>query len=98
MFDAGIREGKLTILAAEKEGQVLGSVAYHDGQWGEEIEWLFVSEKQDAKIVENILIGEIEKYVKRGVVFTTVDAESPKIKDWEERGYRPNNEVYHMVA
>jgi ribosomal protein S18 acetylase RimI-like enzyme len=97
-FDARIREGKLTILVAEKEGEILGSVAYHDGHWGEEIEWLFVSEKQDRKIVENILIGEIEKYVKRGAVFTTVDAGSPKIKDWEERAYRLNNGLYHMVA
>jgi hypothetical protein len=87
MFDAGIREGKLTILVAEKEGQVSRSVAYPDGHWGEEIEWLFVSKKQNRKIVE-----------RARVVFTTVDAESPKIKDWEGRGYRPNNEVYHMRA
>jgi ribosomal protein S18 acetylase RimI-like enzyme len=93
-----IQEGKLKILLAEAKGRVLGSTAYSDGHWGEEIEWLFVIEVPDREVVENVLAREIEKYVKRGTVFTAVDAGSRKIKEWEERGYGLNNGLYHMVA
>ena len=93
-----IKEGKLKILMAEENGEVLGSVAYHDGHWGEEIEWLTVSESLHRKSIENELIGEIEKYVKGQRVFTAVAAESPKINEWVERGYKPEGGLYHMVA
>jgi hypothetical protein len=93
-----IQEGKLKILLAEENGRVLGSTAYSDGHWGEEIEWLFVTAIPDRKIVRDMLASQIEKYVKRGTVFTAVDAGSQKIKEWAERGYEPNNGLYHMVA
>lgn len=92
-----IRERNLRILVAEK-GRILGSVAYNNGHWGEEIEWLAVSESPNRKRLENLLVKEIEKHVKGEKVFTVTDAESPKINDWTKRGYKPKGGLYHMVA
>jgi len=93
-----MQEGRLKILVAEKNREFTGSTAYHDGHWGEEIEWLSVSANQNRKITENTLVREIEKYVKDKKVFTSVDAGSPKINDWIERGYNPEGGLYHMIA
>jgi ribosomal protein S18 acetylase RimI-like enzyme len=93
-----IRERNLKILVAEEESEIIGSVSYNNGHWGEEIEWLAVSESPNRKHLENLLVREIEKYVKGEKVFTVVDAESPKISEWTERGYKPKGGLYHMVA
>ncbi len=93
-----IHERKLKILMAEENGEILGSAAYSDGHWGEEIEWLAVSESPNRKSIENVLIGEIEKFVKGGKIFRVVDTGSPKTNEWIERGYKPEGGLYHMVA
>lgn len=93
-----IQEGNLIILVAEEKGEVTGSVAYRSGHWGEEIEWLAVSEGQSRKLIENTLVREVEKCVKGETVFTGVDAGSPKINEWIERGYNPEGGLYCMVA
>lgn len=92
------QEGKLEILMAEEKGEVLGSVAYNDGHWGEEIEWLAVSEDSNKMLIKNALVREIEKYVKQGALFTAVDDGSPEINEWIERGYRLDGGLYHMVT
>jgi ribosomal protein S18 acetylase RimI-like enzyme len=96
--NAWMGEGRLRILVAERDRQFLGSAAYNDGHWGEEIEWLVVTETQDRKALENNLVKEVEKYVRNKKVFTSVDAGSPKINDWTERGYKPEGGLYHMIA
>jgi ribosomal protein S18 acetylase RimI-like enzyme len=93
-----LQEGKLEILMAEEKGEVLGSVAYSDGHWGEEIEWLAVSKGPSRTLLQNVLVAEIEEHVKRGTVFTVVDDASPEINEWIERGYRLEGGLYHMVA
>lgn len=93
-----IHDWNLKILIAEENDEVLGSVAYNNGHSGEEIEWLTVSESPSRKFIENVLVREIEKYVKDEAVFTVVDAGSPKISKWAERGYKPEGGLYHMVA
>ena len=93
-----IRERNLKILVAEEESEIIGSVSYSNGHWGEEIEWLAVSERPNRKHLENLLVREIEKDVKGEKVFTVVDAESPKINEWTERGYKPEGGLYHMVT
>jgi ribosomal protein S18 acetylase RimI-like enzyme len=93
-----IQEGKLKILMFEENGEVMGSVTYNDGYWGEEIEWLSVRETPNRRLVENMLVKEAEKYVKRGMVFAAVDAGSPKIANWMQRGYRQEGGLYHMIA
>ncbi len=93
-----IQEEKLQILVTTENNKVLGSVAYNDGHWGEEIAWLAVSETPNRINIENELVRQIEKYVKGKTVFTAVDAESPKINDWTERGYKPEGGLYHMTA
>lgn len=92
-----IQERKHTILIAEENSEVVGSVAYVDGNWGEEIDWLAVSKNQNRKFIEDALVREIERYVKKAV-FTTVDADSPRINEWVERGYKLEGGLYHMVA
>ena len=93
-----IQEGNLIILVSEENGEVAGSVAYRSGHWGEEIEWLAVSESLGRKLIENTLVREVEKCVKGETVFTGVDAGSPKINEWIERGYNPEGGLYCMVA
>jgi ribosomal protein S18 acetylase RimI-like enzyme len=93
-----LQEGKLRILMAVDSDEVLGSVSYNDSRWGEEIEWLVVLEGPDKKTLENQLVTEAEKYVKGTTVFTGVDADSPRIEDWVERGYKLEGGLYHMVA
>ncbi|MEM3697137.1 MAG: GNAT family N-acetyltransferase [Candidatus Bathyarchaeia archaeon] len=93
-----IEEANLTVLVAEKNSEVLGSTAYHEGHWGEEIEWLAVFKVSNQKLVKDALISEIEKQVKGETVFTAVDAESREIEEWIERGYRAEGGLYHMVA
>ncbi|MGQ9506551.1 MAG: GNAT family N-acetyltransferase [Candidatus Bathycorpusculaceae bacterium] len=93
-----IREDNLTVFVAEEDGEVLGSAAYNDGHWGEEIEWLAVSKIPNQKILKNALISEIEKQVKGEKVFTAVSAESPEISEWIERDYKAEGGLYHMVA
>jgi len=93
-----IKEWDLEVLVVEEEGEIIGSVAYNNGHWGEEIEWLCVRENPNRKYLENLLVREIEKHVKGEKIFTVVDAESLKINEWTERGYKPEGGLCHMVA
>jgi ribosomal protein S18 acetylase RimI-like enzyme len=93
-----IHEGKLEVLMAESNGEVVGSAAYRDGHWGEEIDWLTVPESPVRKLAESLLVKEIEKHVKRETVFTAVDAGSPEIDRWSGFGYRAEGGLYHMIA
>jgi ribosomal protein S18 acetylase RimI-like enzyme len=93
-----IKEAKLQILMAEENEEILGSAAYNNGHWGEEIDWVTVLETPNRKLIENELIRQIEEYVKGPTVFTAVDAGSPKTNEWVERGYKPEGGLYHMVA
>jgi ribosomal protein S18 acetylase RimI-like enzyme len=97
-LNSRIRERCFRILMAVESGETVGSVAYNDGHWGEEIEWLTVPESPSRKIIEKELVREAEKYVKRQAVFVAVDAGSPKIEEWIERGYKPGGGLCHMTA
>jgi ribosomal protein S18 acetylase RimI-like enzyme len=97
-FRSWIREGNFTVLVAEENGMVVGSVSHRSGHWGEEIEWLTVFKRPDQKLIENVLVDEIEKRVKGEAVSTVADAGSPKITEWMERGYKPEGGLYHMIA
>jgi len=93
-----MREGRLKIFVAEESHETLGTAAYHDGHWGEEVEWVAVCNVPDGKAVEDALVLEVEKHVKKGKVFTTVDEGSPLVSNWISRGYRPEGGLYQMVA
>lgn len=93
-----IQEGKLKILMAVDDGKILGSATYNDGYWGEEIRWVIVNENSNRKAIGNELVKEAEKCVNGEKVFTVVDAGSPAINDWAERGYKLEGGLYHMIA
>lgn len=93
-----IQDAGLQILMAVENGEVVGSIAYHDGHWGEEIEWLVAVETSRRRIIEEELVKEVEKCAKRDSIFTVVDAGSPKIDEWIQRGYKPEGGLYHMIA
>jgi ribosomal protein S18 acetylase RimI-like enzyme len=95
---ARLQEGKLKTLIAEENGEILGSVTYNDGYWGEEIRWLAVYEMPTRKTIENLLVARIEEFVKGEAVFTSIDADSPKTSEWIERGYKPEGGLYQMIA
>jgi ribosomal protein S18 acetylase RimI-like enzyme len=93
-----LQEGKFKILIVEENGEIVGSGAYRDSQWGEEIEWLKVFQNLNRKEIENRLVKELEKFVKGEALFTAVDDESPEIADWIERCYKVEGGLLHMVA
>jgi ribosomal protein S18 acetylase RimI-like enzyme len=97
-FGSWIQGGKLRILIAEEDGHICGSAAYYDGYWCEEIQWLIAPEQRNRKLVEATLLKEAEKFVKRGTVFSAVDAGSPKIANWMRYGYRLEGGLYHLTA
>jgi ribosomal protein S18 acetylase RimI-like enzyme len=93
-----LKEGKLKVLMAEENGKVAGTAAYNDGFWGEEIEWLTVQDAPNRRALEDLLVSEAEKCVKKGKAMMGASAGSPKIAEWIERGYRPENGMYRMTA
>jgi len=93
-----IQERRLKFLVLEENDMMRGCVAYNDGPWGEEIDWLATHESPNRKLMENMLVMEVEKCVKGETAFTVVDAGSPMINEWIERGYKPEGGLYHMVA
>jgi len=93
-----LQEGTLEVVVAEEKNEIVGTVAYNDGYWGEEIEWLIVPQNEGKKSIESVLVEEIEKHVKGQSVFTVVDEDSPKIPEWTERGYSIEGGLYHLIA
>jgi len=93
-----IRERKLQVLIAEEADAIKGLIAYGSGPWGEEIEWLSVQPQFNSRKVEDLLVQEVEKLVKGDKVFTVVDADSPEIQKWIQRGYKVEGGLYHMTA
>jgi ribosomal protein S18 acetylase RimI-like enzyme len=83
-----IRRRDLKILIAEENGNMFGLVGTHLEERSEEnISWLAAHGRPDQRIIENMLVNEIEKKAKGDTVSTTADAGSPRINDWINRGY-----------
>jgi len=97
-FSSWLRERKIKVLIAENGNEIVGSAAYNDGFWGEEIEWLVTCGNPDRKLVGDMLVTEAEKYVKKDTVFTSVIAGSSRVEEWVQRGYCPNGGLYYMVT
>ena len=95
---ARIHESKSRVLVAEKDGGIVGCVSYNDGYWGEEIRWLGVRGGPDQKLVEDALVKKAEELVRKGTVFISVDAGSPKTSEWIDRGYALGGGLYQMSA
>jgi ribosomal protein S18 acetylase RimI-like enzyme len=93
-----IEERNLTILVAKRDSEVLGCIALHAGHHGEHIEWLASSKGVHQQVVEEMLVSEAEKRVAGSTISVRVDAESPKMRFWIERGYKAEDGFYHMVA
>ncbi|MBS7637103.1 hypothetical protein KEJ37_07240 [Candidatus Bathyarchaeota archaeon] len=45
-----------------------------------------------------MLVSEVEKRISGSDLSVRVDADSPKIRFWIERGYKAGDRFYHMVA
>jgi ribosomal protein S18 acetylase RimI-like enzyme len=85
-----IRQRGLKVLVAEENGDVLGLIGTHthaEEHLEEHVSWLAACEGHSQRVVENILINEIEKDAKGGTVMTMIDEGSPRINDWINRGY-----------
>lgn len=93
-----IRRPQFRILIAEKRGRIVGSAAYHDSHWGEEIEWMAVPEGPHRKTLEDTFVSRLEEFAKSGKIFRAMDSDSPKISEWVHRGYRVEGGLYHMIA
>jgi ribosomal protein S18 acetylase RimI-like enzyme len=85
-----IRQRNLKVFVAEENGDVLGLIGTHthaEEQLEEHISWLATCRGDNQKVVENILVNEIEKDAKGNAVMTMIDEGSPRIKYWISRGY-----------
>lgn len=86
------------VLIAEDNEEIAGSVTYSNGHWGEEIRWLAVYSRPDKKVIEDTLAEEAEKLVQGESVFTSIESDSPRIKEWTDRGYNVDGGLYQMIA
>ncbi|MEM3616685.1 MAG: GNAT family N-acetyltransferase [Candidatus Bathyarchaeia archaeon] len=93
-----IEERKLTVLILKGDSEILGCIALHTGHHGEHIEWLASSKGAYQKVVEEMLVNEVEKRITGSSFSVRVDADSPKMQFWIERGYKAEDGLYHMVA
>jgi ribosomal protein S18 acetylase RimI-like enzyme len=93
-----MQEGKSRTLIAERDEEIVGTVTYNDGYWGEEIRWLAVRGQADRNAIEDVLVREVEGLVQKGSVFASVDAGSPRTEEWVRRGYTLNGGLYQMQA
>ena len=85
-----IRQRGLKVLVAEEDGDVLGLIGTHthvEEHLEEHISWLAACKGHNQRVVENILVNEIEKDAKGGTVMTMIAEGSLRIKDWIDRGY-----------
>ena len=94
-----IRRRDLKILVAEENGTVAGIIGTHaDERTEEHIQWLAAQQKPNHKIIEDTLLSEIEKTAKGDTMVAMVDAGSPKINDWINRGYELEPGYQRMSA
>ncbi|MEM3566273.1 MAG: GNAT family N-acetyltransferase [Candidatus Bathyarchaeia archaeon] len=93
-----IEERNLTVLVAKRDSEILGCIALHAGHHGEHIEWLTSSKGVHQQVVEEMLVSEVEKRIVGSDLSVRVDADSPKMRFWIERGYKAEDGFYHMVA
>ena len=83
-----IRRRRLKILVAEEDGRVLGLVGTHAEEHSEEnIRWLAAHKGHSRRLVENMLVNEVEKNAESDTISTMVEEGSRKIKEWVNRGY-----------
>jgi ribosomal protein S18 acetylase RimI-like enzyme len=94
---AQIRKRNFKILVAEENGEILGLIGTRPEERSEEdIDWLAVRQGPDRRIIEDLLVKEVEKNVKSDTVSTAIDEGSSKIKDWTDRGYTLNPGWFRM--
>jgi len=83
-----IRKHGLKILVAEERGKLRGLIGTHPEEHSEEsIHWLAAQNGNDHASIENMLVKEVEKNAKRGIVSTMVDEGSSRTNEWIDRGY-----------
>src|SRR5512136_2216388 len=83
-----IRRRHLKILIAEEDDRVQGLLATHSHENSEEdITWLTARKGADQKIIENMLIDQLEKRPDIKTIGFMVDEKNPRIQDWINRGY-----------
>jgi ribosomal protein S18 acetylase RimI-like enzyme len=88
---AQIRKRNFRILVAEENGEILGLIGTRPEERSEEdIDWLAVRQGPNRRIIEDLLVNEVEKNAKSDTVSTAIDEGSSKIKDWIDRGYTLN--------
>jgi len=77
----------------------LGLVGTRLEEHGEEnIMWLAALEGSRRKMIENMLVKEVEKNAKSDTISAGIDEGSPRIIDWVERGYALNPGWLRMCA
>lgn len=83
-----IRRRHLKILIEEEDGRVQGLIATHSHENSEEdVTWLTARKGANQKIIENMLIDQLEKRADIKTVGFMVDEKSLRIQDWINRGY-----------
>jgi len=85
-----IRKRSLKVLIARENRKVLGVIGTHthaEERLEEHVSWLAAHEGHNQRIIENMLVNEIEKNAKGNIVSTMVDEGNPRIDDWINRGY-----------
>jgi ribosomal protein S18 acetylase RimI-like enzyme len=85
-----IRRRDLKVLVAEEDDKALGLIATHvhaEENFEQHVTWLAAEKGPDNKLIEDILVDEIEKNAEGRAVIVMVDVGSPRIDNWVNRGY-----------
>jgi ribosomal protein S18 acetylase RimI-like enzyme len=82
-----IRRRNIRVLVAQDDERVVGVIATHADNGGEDIHWLAAGKGQEGNVVRDVLVSEAERSAKGDSIMMMIDEGNPKIKEWESRGY-----------
>ncbi len=84
------RKRSLKVLVARENHKVLGVIGTHthdEERIEEHISWLAAHKGRNQRAIEDLLVSEVERSAKGGILLTMIEEGNPRIKEWINRGY-----------
>jgi len=90
-------EGRPVVFVA-KNHTIEGFITCYIAPWGTTIDTLCVKRGPNRKKIEDMLISKVEEGAKGWKVVVFLGSDSPRIIDFEKKGYEIYGGLYHMTA
>jgi ribosomal protein S18 acetylase RimI-like enzyme len=97
-FRKFVLENDANVLVAREGPGIKGAAITFAGAWGNRIDMVATVKGRNASKIADFLIPQIESRFSGEKLYTTLNADSPALKDWKRRGYSPDTVWCHMVA